>query len=865
MRLVVATVSIIAIFLVAAACQQAEPGPPGPAGSAGPVGSEGPAGPAGPPGSDGPPGPAGPVGAPGPPGPAGPDISLEIMDLLTEADLDHAVIEDAPPKWMAAEYSQHFVGQAIRMYEASGYDATVSHYNAASSVDGQWYVFIIDEDGLVVSHAPNPGLIGRALADITTPTGYPSGLGIQEVADEDGEWFSYDYPNPATGGIESKHAWVVKHDGLIFGSGWYEPGTGKADPDAYTRAFVQRAITLYEAIGLGATLDYYNSAESIDGQWYVIISDEDDVIRAHATLPELVGGSISNARGPNEYPVGSAVAVLADEDGEWFSYDFVNPSSGSFESKHTWVVKHDGLIFGSGWYEQGTGKSDPDAYTRAFVQRAINLYDAVGLEATVEYYNSPESIDGQWYVFISDEDEVIRAHAPAPGLVGRPGSDARGPNGYPIGMALAALADEDGEWFSYDFVNPSSGGVESKHTWVVEHDGLAFGSGWYEPGTGKADPDAYTRAFVQRAINLYDAVGLEVTVEYYNSPESIDGQWYVFISDETDIMRAHAAAPELVGGAISSARGPNGYPAGIAVAAVADEDGEWFSYDFANPASGGIESKHTWAVVHDGLIFGSGWYERGPSKADPGAYTRAFIQSAINLYDAVGLEGTLEYYNSTESIDGQWYVVISDEDDVIRAHAPVPELVGGPISNALGPNEYPVGSAVAAVADEDGGWFSYDFANPATATVQSKHTLAVTHDGLKFASGWYERGPSKADPEGYTRAFVQRAINLLDAIGLEATLEYYKSPESVDGSWYVFIIGEDGYTVAHPQERYIGRDPSLRVDARGYFYGDDMLSATASGKWVSYVLLDPETGRDRQKHSWVVLHGGYYFGSGWYE
>ena len=58
---------------------------------------------------------------------------------------------------------------------------------------------------------------------------------------------------------------------------------------------------------------------------------------------------------------------------------------------------------------------------------------------------------------------------------------------------------------------------------------------------------------------------------------------------------------------------------------------------------------------------------------------------------------------------------------------------------------------------------------------------------------------------------------------------------------------------------------ALRVDSAGYFYGDDTLSATEAGKWVSYVYRNPETGEEARKHTWVVRHDGLFFGSGWYE
>ena len=635
----------------------------------------------------------------------------------------------------------------------------------------------------------------------------------------------------------------------------------KSTPADYTKFLVRDAISRYESEGLDATVAYYNTKESVDGQWYVFIIDENQTIVAHAN-PDLVGKHISQALGPNSYPTGSAVAASADQDGAWFDYTYANPASGVVETKHSWVVIHDGITFGSGWYERGPGKSDAPAYTRAFVQQATNLYVALGLEETVAYYNTKESVDGQWYVFIIDENQTIVAHA-NPDLVGKHISQALGPNSYPTGSAVAASADQDGAWFDYTYANPASGVVETKHSWVVIHDGITFGSGWYERGPGKSDAPAYTKAFVQQATNLYVALGLEETVAYYNTKESVDGQWYVFIIDENQTIVAHAN-PDLVGKHISQALGPNSYPTGSAVAASADQDGAWFDYTYANPASGVVETKHSWVVIHDGITFGSGWYERGPGKSDAPAYTKAFVQQATNLYVALGLEETVAYYNTKESVDGQWYVFIIDENQTIVAHAN-PDLVGKHISQALGPNSYPTGSAVAASADQDGAWFDYTYANPASGVVETKHSWVVIHDGITFGSGWYERGPGKSDAPAYTMAFVQQATNLYVALGLEETVAYYNTKESVDGQWYVFIIDPDGYTIAHHNPQFRGRDPSLRVDATGYFYGDDLQSATEAGHWVDYVLLNPESGENRQKHTWIVRHDGLIFGSGWYE
>ena len=125
--------------------------------------------------------------------------------------------------------------------------------------------------------------------------------------------------------------------------------------------------------------------------------------------------------------------------------------------------------------------------------------------------------------------------------------------------------------------------------------------------------------------------------------------------------------------------------------------------------------------------------------------------------------------------------------------------------------------------------------------------------------------PTKDDPAAYTQHVVERTIDRHERDGRQATLEFVSSAESVDGQWYPFIIDQDGYTIAHHNPKLIGRDPSERVDSTGYFYGDDLLAATDEGHWVSYVFVNPETGQEQRKHTWVVRHGGLLFGSGWYE
>ena len=250
----------------------------------------------------------------------------------------------------------------------------------------------------------------------------------------------------------------------------------------------------------------------------------------------------------------------------------------------------------------------------------------------------------------------------------------------------------------------------------------------------------------------------------------------------------------------------------------------------------------------------------------PAEYTQALVQQAVDRYNSDGRESTVAYYNSNESVDDQWYVFIVDETGDVIAHGANQDLVGMAVVDVKGENGYPAGRIVADDADEDGEWSVYTFFNPATDSSQTKHSWLIRHEGLIFGSGWYEDGPPKSDEPAYTQALVQQALNLYDSSGLDAALDYYSDPVSVDGPWYVFIVDtETGRTVGHFNPGLRDRDPALRVDPTGYFYGDDLLGATEEGGWIEYVIRNPDAGEEQLKHTWAVQHDGYIFASGWYE
>ena len=267
--------------------------------------------------------------------------------------------QQPPAKTEAADYTKFVVDQAIDRYENDGLDATLAHYNDSASIDDQWYVFIIDKNDTIVGHY-DPTRLGQ---DINGPVGTDlNGLVFGQqmlAADEDGAWVSYIYTNPASGQLddqasfEFKNAWVVRHDDLLFGSGWY------IDTDEFAPQMIAESAERFRQGGLEALLafyndplsvssamipvaEYYNSTDALDGFFSGFSAGPDGQISSHIN-PDLIGTDLEDLLGP---------AVLeATPDGDWITADD-NPGGVGPETMRVYAISVDGTIIGAGWYSQ---------------------------------------------------------------------------------------------------------------------------------------------------------------------------------------------------------------------------------------------------------------------------------------------------------------------------------------------------------------------------------------------------------------------------------------------------------------------------------------------------------------------------------
>lgn len=287
-------------------------------------------------------------------------LMAQLSPPVTAAAGDDDAMQAVPSKSAQADYTQYVVQRAIDRYHADGRDAMIHFYSQQASVDGPWYVFIIDENERVVAH-PDERRVGLDLNGPvgTDVNGYVFGAEIL-TATEAGKWVPYVYANPEDGTLgdhglfELKNTWVVRHDGLLFASGWY------IDTEEFAPALISEAAEHFRAGGLEAilafyndplgiatglipTAEYYNRTDTLDGYFTGFIAAADGEILSHFD-PELIGTDIEDLLGP--------AVRKATADGRWINAADNPADADGPETMRMWVLDVDGTLLGGGWYSK---------------------------------------------------------------------------------------------------------------------------------------------------------------------------------------------------------------------------------------------------------------------------------------------------------------------------------------------------------------------------------------------------------------------------------------------------------------------------------------------------------------------------------
>ena len=133
----------------------------------------------------------------------------------------------------------------------------------------------------------------------------------------------------------------------------------------------------------------------------------------------------------------------------------------------------------------------------------------------------------------------------------------------------------------------------------------------------------------------------------------------------------------------------------------------------------------------------------GVALAGPAEEAKAMVAKAIALYDAEG-EAAFKTFDAGKAAGfqaGDVYIVVQSRgpEGKVLAHAADPALVGTPLDKISDPTGKKFGIIMSRDATEAGGWFDYEWPDPATGKLGHKTSWAVLHRDLVFIAGYYRR------------------------------------------------------------------------------------------------------------------------------
>jgi cytochrome c len=120
------------------------------------------------------------------------------------------------------------------------------------------------------------------------------------------------------------------------------------------QALVAKAIAYYDDTNVETAFAAINNREGefVNGDLYIFVYGPDRTVASHGADVTLTGTQVDTLIDIHGKPFGAAIQDGATEEGVWVDYTWFNPVDKQLHPKSSWVVRHDGYIFGAGIYLQ---------------------------------------------------------------------------------------------------------------------------------------------------------------------------------------------------------------------------------------------------------------------------------------------------------------------------------------------------------------------------------------------------------------------------------------------------------------------------------------------------------------------------------
>ena len=226
-----------------------------------------------------------------------------------------------------------------------------------------------------------------------------------------------------------------------------------------------------------------------------------------------------------------------------------------------------------------------------------------------------------------------------------------------------------------------------------------------------------------------------LTEKFYNGNSR-----YAFVIDYDDLTVLAHPNSKVIGqytfDEINSLESPQ-----VIKTALRNEESTWMHYYFTNPDTVQTQYKISYLKLHDGKIFGSGFYtvlsDEPATKTVNKQMAQFLTEHAIKTFRNAGTLDVLEDNLVMKFADdaSRYTFVIDYDDQTILVH-PNSDRVGTK-SFALNNSEEPLDKILHTLKTTGSMWVHYDLINPDDGKIEPKMSFLKLADGYIFGSGFY--------------------------------------------------------------------------------------------------------------------------------
>lgn len=270
--------------------------------------------------------------------------------------------EPAPERTLGSVERRHasqanaLLDQAVQTLQSQGPEKALTVFNDSNGefVQGQYYIFVLDEDGTMqASGGPSTSLVGLNVSDLKDAAGKAFMREILDISARQGSGaVEYQWLNPADNALEHKVSHFRKVGQHVLCVGYYIPRATAEN----ARQLLDKAVQHVHEQGQETAFRSFNDPRGgfvYNDQYVFVIGLDDGRYRASGSSPNLVGLDVSNVTDAAGKPLFREMIDLAREQGSGaVDYVWRNPATNAVEAKHSLIQRVEDVLLGVGYYKQ---------------------------------------------------------------------------------------------------------------------------------------------------------------------------------------------------------------------------------------------------------------------------------------------------------------------------------------------------------------------------------------------------------------------------------------------------------------------------------------------------------------------------------